>query len=101
MENLPGRIQQYTDWLIKMNIRTATSKDLDGICKLSNEINEYHHLHMPHMFRKPGSPDQDIPYWSHYLEHEKGVVFVAEESPDITGAICAEIIMSTPAPFFF
>ena len=61
---------------------------------LSNEINEFHNLHMPYLFKKPASLDQDIPYWLQYLEKEKGIVFVAQQGSEIIGAICAEIIMS-------
>jgi ribosomal protein S18 acetylase RimI-like enzyme len=84
-----------------MNIREATLNDLQGICVLSNEINEFHNLHMPYMFKKPVSLDQDIPYWSQYIEKEKGIVFIAQKGLDIIGAICAEIMMTTPVSFMF
>ena len=86
---------------IRMDIREATSKDMQSICKLSNEINDFHNFHMPHMFKKAESINQDVPYWMQYLEKEQGVVFVAQQGVDIVGAICAEVIMSTPAPFLF
>jgi ribosomal protein S18 acetylase RimI-like enzyme len=84
-----------------MDIREATLNDLQGICVLSNEINDFHNLHMPYMFKKPASLDQDIPYWSQYLEKEKGIVFVAQQGSEIIGAICAEVTMTTPVPFMF
>lgn len=84
-----------------MNIREATLNDLQGICLLSNEINDFHNLHMPNMFKKSASLNQDIPYWSQYLENEQGIAFVAQQGSEIIGAICAEVIMSTPAPFLF
>ncbi|MDQ7734977.1 GNAT family N-acetyltransferase [Halomonas sp. SpR1] len=82
-----------------MTVRKARKADLKAICQLSNEINEDHHLHMPHDFVKPDGSNRDEPYWLGFMSMDDSTVFVTEDNGVLTGAVAVSVSTSAPYPF--
>lgn len=82
-----------------MTIRRAKQDDLHAICRLSNEINAYHHAHLPNDFIKPDGSSRDEPYWQGFIGHDNSAVFVAEENEVLVGAVAVSVSAAAPYPF--
>ncbi len=82
-----------------MTVREARSADLDGICRLSNEINADHHAHMPLDFVKPDGSNRDQAYWLGFMNTDGSAVFVTEDNGVLTGAVAVSVPTSAPYPF--
>lgn len=82
-----------------MNIRIGSSKDMEEICDLSNEINIMHCESMPNDFKLPDSRMRDAPHWQTYIDDPDSIVYVAESESKIVGAICAKCVLNTAVPF--
>lgn len=63
-----------------MTVREAKKADLDGICRLSNEINADHYSHMPLDFVKPDGSNRDEAYWLGFISMDSSAVFVTEDN---------------------
>lgn len=81
------------------NVRKAKKDDLESICRLSNEINAEHHLHMPQEFQKPDRGNRDEPAWAGFMDKDSAAVFVAEDKGVLVGAVSVSVTTSAPQPF--
>jgi len=82
-----------------LSIRKGIESDIDGICALSNEINMEHYRNMPKDFLKPDGSNRDEPYWKEFLEGDNSIVYVAEKSGVIVGAVSASVSSTALVPF--
>jgi ribosomal protein S18 acetylase RimI-like enzyme len=82
-----------------MNIRKATTADLDDICVLSAQINDQHYQNAPHSFTKPTEGNRDREFWAEILIQENSVFLLAEVNNQAQGFITARLTENTGIPF--
>ncbi|MDH5632133.1 MAG: GNAT family N-acetyltransferase [Gammaproteobacteria bacterium] len=75
-----------------ITVRTATIDDLDGICRIADEINTLHHEHAPQDFLPANDVTRDRDMWQQAIEAEDGVLFVALRDNAVIGFVSAILI---------
>ena len=74
-----------------MEIRPATTNDVEHICLLAEQINIQHYNGAPHIFKKPTGIARDRAFWSEHIIKEKAVFLVATVNNCVIGFITASI----------
>ncbi|MFZ6862300.1 GNAT family N-acetyltransferase [Undibacterium sp. Ji67W] len=82
-----------------LSIRAAISADIDGICSLSQQINQQHHLAAPQVFVENIDPTFERIFWKARLDLPENVHLIAEIGGVMIGYITASINETMKNPF--
>ena len=82
-----------------MNIRNSIKRDLDDICNLSDQINNFHYQHVPGIFSKPTGSEKEREFWSERLSQDDALFLVVEVDDRVQGYITARLTENTIIPF--
>jgi ribosomal protein S18 acetylase RimI-like enzyme len=79
-------------------IRAATTRDLDALLLIIDELDALHREHLPHVFQEPNGPPRDRAYMLDLLADEAYGVFVAEAAGKVVGFVQVNIRDTPPVP---
>lgn len=82
-----------------MQIRAGVKADLESICKLANELNQFHYENEPNLFTKPDGVLDDIEFWQTKIFSDDSIALVCEINEEIHGFIFATLSNIPTAPF--
>jgi 3-phosphoshikimate 1-carboxyvinyltransferase len=68
-------------------IRRARPADYDGLCALTQEVNDLHCQHLPQIFRQPSGPIWDREILAGLMQDDKVGLFVAEGGGRLLGFV--------------
>ena len=80
-----------------MKIRAATSKDIDAISRLNDQIADYHHENEPDIFLPSNPANRD--FLTKVFENPEIHFMVAEELDQIVGFVSTNVTCNTETPF--
>lgn len=73
---------------MEIHIRRATANDYDDMCELYDEIDTYHRVNLPNVFKKPmNGPAREKEYYLGVISDEDTGFFVAEADGKLAGFI--------------
>jgi ribosomal protein S18 acetylase RimI-like enzyme len=79
--------QAIKDNSVEIHVRRATDHDYAGLCGLYDEIDTFHRVNLPDIFKKPdGSPREKDVYLGRIADEQVGF-FVAEADQELVGFI--------------
>lgn len=83
-----------------IGIRKAIAKDYNPLCKLFQEIDDFHRRSLPHLFQEPDGPARQENFIRDVLNDENACLFIAESSGKIIGFVHATIRAAPAFPIF-